>query len=963
MNTSLVSRFGGSSLAAMAAAIALAGMSAPALAQGLPEPEAETVLVDAAPPETGIPAWGITNAELPADPSVVYGVLENGMRYALKRNTQPAGEASIRLLFEAGSRDEAEGEEGAAHFVEHMAFNGSAGIPEGELVPMLERLGLAFGADTNAETWPHYTMYKLDLPNLEEATVAASFTILREMASELTIAPDAVEREKGILVSEYQVRNSPQQRMLVSLFREVMQDDRLPDRLVAEPEALRSLTAETLRGFYEGYYRPERATFVVVGDFDLADMQRRIETTFADWQGKGEARERYAPALADLGAIKTTVFADPALPDLVELQRVLPYALPSNSVAGFRNDLLDQIAAIAINNRLGNLAREEGARFIGGQASAASLIGALKLYSIASVSKEGNWADALAVAAEEWRRAGQFGFTMSEVDQAKANILSGLQTAVEQSNSASSAGIAGELAISSLEDSVLLSPEQQLAVYQVIAGTITPEAVKENFNAKWGAGANSVLLALKAKPEGAADAVAAVLDVASKVELAAPVEAEDKAFAYTDFGAPGTVASDSRIDDLGIRTVTFDNGVQLNLKKTDFEPGSVNMQVEVGTGRSLLTGRAGLQLMAQVVAAADDLGQHSAVEIGRILAGRQVGYGYTIGSEAVTMERSTTPADLLLQLQLLTAQITDTAFSAQAQRQWQSVIPILESNLSSTPQGLFGPALESILTGGDPRFGFSDPAVLGKLSMDDLKAVVGGQFAGGPIELGVVGDFDEDAVIAAVAATLGAIERPTAPLPPIPPVAFREDRDVQFLYHKGDTAQGIISLSWPTTDGLDQRSSLTRELLAELIGLEALRVLREELGATYTPSALSNASSVYAGFGHISLFAPAEPATMDQVSGVMRELVAGFSNTAPSADSIQRARQPMLEGYQRSDTSNASWAGVVVDAQSSPERLERRRQRAAILSAITPEDLQAAAQEFLTAEPVEIRIIPPPMVP
>jgi zinc protease len=960
MNSSLVSRFGGSSFAAIAAAIALAGISAPALAQGSPEPE--PVLVDAAPPETGIPAWGITNAELPADPDVVYGVLENGMRYALKRNSQPAGEASIRLLFEVGSRDEADGEEGAAHFVEHMAFNGSAGIPEGELVPMLERLGLAFGADTNAETYPHYTMYKLDLPNLDEETVAASFTILREMSSELTIAPDAVEREKGIMVSEYQVRNSAPQRMLVALFRNVMRDDRLAERAVAEPEALRSLSAETLRGFYEGFYRPDRATLVVVGDVDLTEMQGRIESTFANWQGKGMARDRYVPATADLPAIKTTVFADPALPDLVELQRVVPFTPASNSVAAFRDDLLDQIAALAINNRLADLAREEDARFLGGQVSALPLFTSLKLYSFASVSKEGNWANALAVAAEEWRRAAQFGFTQSEVDQAKANILSNLQTAVEQSNSSSSAGLASDLAISSLENTVLLSPEQQFAVYQVIAGTITPQAVKDNFNAAWGAGANSVLLALKAEPEGAEDAVAAVLDVSSKVELAAPVEAEAKAFAYTDFGAPGTVASDSRIDDLGIRTVTFDNGVQLNLKKTDFEPGSIIVQVEVGTGRSRLTDRAGIQLMAQVLSAADDLGQHSATEIGQVLAGRQVGYGYTIGSEAVTMERATTPADLLLQLQLITAQITDTAFSAQAQRQWESVIPILEANLSSTPQGLFGPGLAAVLTGNDPRFGFTDPAVLGKLSMDDLKAVVGGQFAGGPIELAVVGDFEEDAVIAAVAATLGAIDRPTAPLPLIPPVAFRESRETQILYHKGEAAQGMISLSWPTTDGLDQRSALTRELLADLIRLEALRVLREELGATYTPSAISDASSVFAGFGHITLLAPAEPATMDQVSSVVRELVAGFSTTAPSADAIQRARQPMLEGYQRSESSNASWAGVVVDAQSNPERLEERRQRAAILSTITPEDLQAAAKEFLTGEPVELRIVPPPPV-
>ena len=224
LKTNFFARSGGSSLLALTILLASAGLSTPLFAQDADASEpaerrseagAEEDLGFELQDDISSAAWGITGAEIKDDPNVLYGALPNGLRYAFRSNNQPGGEASIRMLFNVGSRDEEDGEEGAAHFIEHMAFNGSTNIPEGELLPRLERLGLAFGADTNAETWPDYTVYKLDLPNLDNETVDSSFEMLREIASELTIAPDAVEREKGIIVSEHQVRNSVQQRLLV----------------------------------------------------------------------------------------------------------------------------------------------------------------------------------------------------------------------------------------------------------------------------------------------------------------------------------------------------------------------------------------------------------------------------------------------------------------------------------------------------------------------------------------------------------------------------------------------------------------------------------------------------------------------------------------------------------------------------------------------------------------------------
>ena len=194
-------------LRASALAFACAALTTPAIAQNAPANPKQQQSVEMQ--TYGVPAWGLTNSDLPADPSVRFGVLPNGMRYALKRNVTPKGAAVIRFAFNVGMRDVEPEQGGAAHFLEHMAFNGSTNIPEGELVKRLERLGLAFGADTNAQTGLEQTTYKLDLPNTNPETVDSALTFMREIASELTLNKDAVDRERGVLLSEFRVRNVP----------------------------------------------------------------------------------------------------------------------------------------------------------------------------------------------------------------------------------------------------------------------------------------------------------------------------------------------------------------------------------------------------------------------------------------------------------------------------------------------------------------------------------------------------------------------------------------------------------------------------------------------------------------------------------------------------------------------------------------------------------------------------------
>ncbi len=252
-------------LAALCASVVL--LTAPAWAQAEPPSE----------------QWAHETSDIAPDHAVRFGALPNGMRYGLLKNQLPPGAVSIRMSVDFGSLEEAENEQGLAHFIEHMAFNGSKNVPEGEMVRILERLGLAFGADTNASTGQKFTTYQLDLPNASDALVDESLFLLRELASELTFSAEAIDRERGVVLSEYRRGDNFQRRrndqQLEFLIPGAYAASRMP---IGDPAVLETVTRETMVSLYNRYYRPERTVLILVGDFDVDAVEKKIVTKFAD---------------------------------------------------------------------------------------------------------------------------------------------------------------------------------------------------------------------------------------------------------------------------------------------------------------------------------------------------------------------------------------------------------------------------------------------------------------------------------------------------------------------------------------------------------------------------------------------------------------------------------------------------------------------------------------------------------
>jgi zinc protease len=910
-------------------------------------------------------AWSFDKSDVKPDSSVKFGVLTNGMRYAIMRNTTPKHAASVRLRVDVGSTADLDGQLGGAHYLEHMAFNGSKRIPEGEMVKLLERSGLAFGADTNASTGFTNTTYKLDLPEVNAGLIDTALMIMRETAGELTLDPKAVERERGIILGEMRTRENFSLRQFRDQINFLTPGTPITRGLPIGTEAgIRGVSAAGLRTLYDAFYTPERTTLVFVGDVDPATIEAQIITKFKDWKEKG--RFNGDPVKANIvtdRAFASHIFADPDVPTSVGINVITPFDGRFDSVAKRRARMIDIIGSAMLNRRLDALSRLPDAPFAGAGAGDTDLISTAHQAVVSVVAKDRNWKAALGVAEQELRRATTFGFAEAELKEQIANIRTSLKNAAAQADTRNSAVLAESIVGSLESDRIFSTPQSDLEQFEAIVGSLSATDVTAAFRKNWSAAKPLITVSHNEAIAGGEAAVAEVWNQSVKIAIAAPKAGASAAFGYTDFGIPGTVVADSRIADLDVRTVRFANNVRLNIKKTDFEKGKVRIALRVGGGQlEFAQTPDGLGLFMSSMFPAGGTVKHSADELQSILAGRAVSGGLTAGLDSFSANRSTTPDDFELQLQLLAAFVTAPGYRAEAEAQWSNLVGVFLPTLDSQPGGVAARDVARILASGDTRFGIPGEAALKKLNFAQLKAVIAPALSSGPIEIGVVGDIEESRAIAMVAKTFGALPARSLDRP-----AYVANRTVKFpasrapitLTHSGKPDQAMAMTIWPTSDNGDFREESRMSLLAAVMQLMVTDELREKMGATYSPSVNSDMSSLFKGFGNVSVSSVADPAKIDLINAAVDAIAAKLAAAPPSPDLILRARNPMLEGLERNSRENGSWIDIIDEAQSLPSDLRYLRDAQAALKAVTGKDIQAAARKYLIAKAaLRIRIIP-----
>ena len=914
----------------------------------IPSPDYTAMLVSA--------EWAHDASDLKPDPSVIYGRLENGMGYVLKENDTPSGTAAIRMHIDGGSTAEAEDQRGLAHFIEHMAFNGSTNVPEGEMVKILERYGLAFGPDTNAFTSFDQVQYQLDLPSVDEEVIDTGIFIMRETAGNLVFNDDAIDRERGVIKSEERARDTYGFRNLVDQLRFLTPDTILADRLpIGDLDVVANAPRERFVDLYNKFYRPERVTFVMVGDFDAASVEAKIKSEFSGWSGIGS--EGVEPELGDISTdrgLQANFFYDPDVPTTISLNYVVPYDKQADTAETRKDDLILSIGNGIVSRRLTKLARQEDAPFLGGSAGNQNFFDAAEVASIDLTATPETWEAALGVAEQELRRAIEHGFLESELKEQLANIRTGIENSVDRADTRDSTALASQLANSVNDMRVFTTPQSGLDRFNTYADDITAELVHAAFVEQWQGTEPLIHMSNNVEIDDAETKILAAYNASKDVAVEALEETGSAEFGYADWGTPGEVVMDERIDDLDIRTVKFANNVRLNVKKTDFEEGVVRASLRVGGGElEMLSAPDGLNVLADNFYTAGGLGKHSADELQTLLAGKTVSTGFGVGVDSFGSYGRTNADDLELQMQLWAAYLTDPGFRAEGEAQWKQAIAVFMPQLDATPGGIAQRDVSRILANGDIRFGFGSEADLAARTYAELTPYLERAANEGAIEIAIVGDVDEDAAIAAVASTFGALPERRAEALPFDEarnVIFSESRELVALKHAGLEKQAMAMTYWKADDGFDHKLSATQDLLRAIMRLKLTDKLREELGATYSPRAGNTASEVYPGYGYISASSEIEPQDIERVHAAIDEIAAQMAGGGISEDELQRARKPIMEGMEEAEEDNGSWIGLIDEAQSLPGDLDRWRNDEAVYQAITVDELTAAAASYFTPE-------------
>ena len=903
--------------------------------------------------------WPQASSDIAPNPDITFGTLDNGLRYIIQPNSEPPGRASLRLHIATGSLMEADDQRGLAHFLEHMMFNGTQHFTADDLIPRMQRLGIAFGAHVNAYTSFDETVYMLDLPDLTQPTMDLAFTVMRDFSDGALLDPSEIDKERGVILSEKISRDSVNYRLMEQQFAKILPDSLIARRFpIGLEEVIKTAPRERLADLYSRNYTPERITFIVVGDVKPDEIRARITSAFSSMKHGDQ------PAtIPDLGkihspaGIETAVFNDKEVTSTeVSITLVKPHVGKPDTTATRAEIIPLEIAHSIIGRRCERLSKERNSPVAEGSASRQILFNAEELGSISITAADDRWQDVVPIIEKEFRRALDSGFSASELTEAKSKLLNRYEQEVKQKATRKSDHIATEIAKSINEQAVVSSPETDLEIAKSILDAIDSETCHKAFKSFWEAPGYYLILTTKDQPANAQMDLAALFEASRQTPVEAPAARAIQVFDYTNFGKPGTVTTRKEVADLRISQCVFSNKVRVNLKRTDFEHGKIRLLARIGAGKlSQPKATPMLDDVAAAVLQGGGLGKHTNDDLEQLLAGKNVtsllNSSLTIGEDAFTLEGTTTPADFLLQCQIMCASIIDPGYRPDALWQFKKAIPMIYQKLDHTPDGP-QQEMEAWLHGGDFRFSVAPFAKLSSYKIADVKKWLTPELTKGYLELSVIGDFDPDSTLADLLATFGTLPARTAAAPVMADarkVKFPNAPGSRIFTYQSKIAQAVALAVWKTGGIRGNQKEFRRlNLLAEILGDRMREEIREKLGVSYSPMAGAGGSDALDGFGYVISESVGKPEDIELLLNTMRDLADQLATVGATADELDRALKPTLGQLEKSLRDNKYWlATVMSQSQADPNRLELARTRDADYRSITLKEINALAKKYL----------------
>ena len=903
--------------------------------------------------EAGLPLPHLAS-DLPTDPSVTWGRLDNGLVYAIKTNAEPPQKLSIRMFVDAGSLQETDPEAGLAHFLEHMAFNGTTDFPPGTLVEQLQEMGAAFGSHTNAHTSFNETVYKLDLPDTTPETLNLGMHIMAQWARGMTILEEEVERERGIILAEKRDRDGPEMRIWEHRMAACYPGLKLPDRFpIGKVSTIEAMDAALLRGFYDAWYRPERLVVTVVGECEPAAVEAVIAEYFAPLTAAAEPRE-WDPGTLQVAAqeMVTAHYEEEADGTNLVLVTVKDQKRPSDSLDARRDDLLRDLAAAVISQRLADIADGAEAPIQSGQVY--SYFWNDLFHAVIAVKpRPGQSLKAAAVLDQSLRHFLLHGPTVAELDIAIANVKASLDQAVARADNRSNSSLASSLYQSVRDQSVFMNPQQYRDVMVPLLDAATPQAVQQALVEAFDGGHRVVSLEGRhTLGDSAVESLTAALAASRAIEVEALDAGSEESWAYAERPEPGTITSTTTLEH-GIVSLQLANGVHAAVMARDAKPDEVLVELRLHIEPQPI--RAGLAEFTAAGFMTGGLGAHDAPALRRVLAGTtaRVG-GPSLDADAVVFSGSCRRDELELCLQQLRAYLTDPGWRpqafARAKRAWIESIVASENDLDTQ----FRNTLTRWTAGGYPQRRSASLSEAEWMHVGAAKAWLTPILETAPIELSVVGDVDPALAGDLIAAYFGSLDkRPPVPVTPdltadgalaawsgVAPAHMR-------MTVNGSVPRAMVYAAWPTDDAGDVQRTRRLGLLGGALRELLRRKIREELGEAYSPSAGHLASDGYDRDGRLVAMVSVKPGREDVVLGLIRGIAAEIAVNGVPEDVFTQTHEPQVANMAAYRHGNGYWMSSVVSrCHSEPQRLEWSQSMVADYESITKAELDALATEY-----------------
>ena len=910
-------------------------------------------------PPPGVPDSDVVKL----DPRAIVGTLDNGLHYGVMRRGGTR-DMTLLLYIKAGSANEAEKERGVAHFLEHMAFNGSNTFPANTVIQDFENIGVALGRDQNAQTEFRSTTFELDLSEITPEKVSLALRWLRDVADGLTLDQAEADRERGTIMSEYRsgqnAGTQTEKAVVAFLGKGLLGPQRDP---IGTPATISAINADTLRSFYQKWYRPESATVVLVGDVPSDILKSRVEAAFGSWKNTTPA-----PADPDLGHVlnrklDVLVETDPHLPNAVNICRgVNKDPVELEDVNTHQRDFVDLTWTSTLQQRLSLLSHSANPPFIGANVSREEAFDRASYACVDVAMRDQNWQDAVRSAATETRRMEIYGITEAELNRTKAEYGASMDATVGAVETLASRGVAQLMLRNLTGAGTFDTAEEDRRVGRMAVERTSKATIDAKFKHVWTDGSGPIIVMVGASSPTPAE-VKAVWTAALATPPGPPVDQKVRAWAYGDFGPPGKVVSRKVDADLGMTRLEFANGVRVNFKQTQNASDQVTIRIRFGAGQQEIPAadRFAAELGSSLLRGGG-LGKNDFEDTVRLCEGHACDVELAIRRDSFLLGGATRPSDLSIELQLLTAYVVDPGFRPDIDARSTALVQQMYRSVDTDPGFVANLAREKVLLAPHVTDLPSRETALA-IRASDMARALSGPMKSDALEVTIVGDVDEATATEALAKTLGAIaprERRDRSLADAAHVRYPATLPPPIhVIHDGPADKALVSMTWPlfvwTPDRV--REQRTVELLAAIIRDRMLDTIRHKLGKTYTP-VVEDSFTRGADQASISAYIETAPDSTEVVVDEARKIASRLAAGEVSDADLERVRRPVLDSGATRELTNEWWIQMLDGSWAHPDQITAAHNWQADYAGITLDDVKAQAARWLSKPPLIVVAAP-----